>query len=178
MDDAHPDTAFLLRGLAEGFRLTSLDPSTVPPAELENYKSATNEHNFSKVEKQIIAEVRAGRYQVSVEKSKLISALGAVPQKDSADVRIIHDCSRPAGFAVNDYAAPSEKQSFQTLDDALALIKPGYFMAKINLKQAYRSVRVHPAEYDVLGLKWSFSSNSEKSFTYMHDTRLPFGAKL
>ena len=122
MDDAHPDTAFLLRGLAEGFRLTSLDPSTVPPAELENYKSATNEHNFSKVEKQIIAEVRAGRYQVSVEKSKLISALGAVPQKDSADVRIIHDCSRPAGFAVNDYAAPSEKQSFQTLDDGLTTL--------------------------------------------------------
>ena len=48
-------------------------------------------------------------------------------------------------------------------------------MAKVDLRHAYRSVPVHPSNYDALGLKWHFEGDSEIS--YLVDTRLPFGGK-
>lgn len=177
-DDDHPDREFLLHGISEGFRITSGDVQTIPTVEMSNYKSATNELARQKVENQIISELESGHYRISSTKPRVISALGAVPKKDSSEMRIIHDCSQPQGNAVNDFAVQEEKQKYQTLDDALSLIKPGYFMAKIDLKQAYRSVQVHESDHEVLGCKWTFSGNDEGTFTYMFDTRLPFGAKL
>ena len=58
----------------------------------------------------------------------------------------------PPGQGVNSYIE-IEKQKFQTLDDAVKLIKQGYYMAKIDLRHAYRSVPVHPSNYNALGLK-------------------------
>ena len=55
------------------------------------------------------------------------------------------------------------------------LIKQGYYMAKIDLRHAYRSVPVHPSNYNALGLKWRFTG--ETQFTYLVDTRLPFGGR-
>lgn len=48
-------------------------------------------------------------------------------------------------------------------------------MAKIDLKSAYRHVPLHPSNYQATGLKWKF--NNANSFTYLYDTKLPFGAK-
>ena len=89
-------------------------------------------------------------------------------------MRLIHDCSQPPYRAVNDYAT-NPSFSFQTLKDATQLIKPGSFLAKVDLKSAYRSVRIHPSNYEATGLKWQFSGTTQP--TYMYDTRLPFGAK-
>jgi len=97
-----------------------------------------------------------------------------VPKPDSDDLRLIHDCSQPTGAAVNDYIE-IDKAKFQTIDDALDLIKPGYYMAKIDLKSAYRSVHVHPSCYRYLGCKWQFEGHEHP--TYFYDTKLPFGAK-
>lgn len=178
-DDVHPDQEFLLQGISEGFRVTTGNVQSFPTVEMSNYKSATNELARSKVEKQIIFELESGHYQISNVKPHIISALGAVPKKDSSDIRIIHDCSQPRGKAVNDFVKPQVgKQKYQTIDDALRLIKPGYYMAKIDLKHAYRSVRVHVHDHQALGCKWHFSEDDKGLFTYMFDTRLPFGAKL
>ena len=65
---------------------------------------------------------------------------------------------------------------FQTLDDAIKLLQPGYFMAKIDLKSAYRSIPIHSSNYAGTGLKWKFKGNKVK-FTYFVDTRLPFESK-
>ena len=48
-------------------------------------------------------------------------------------------------------------------------------MAKIDLKHAYRSVPIHPANYQATGRKWRFTGHNLDTFFY--DTRLPFGAK-
>ena len=48
-------------------------------------------------------------------------------------------------------------------------------MAKIDLEAAYRSVGIHPDDYESTGIKWRFEGDSNAS--YMYDTRLPFGAK-
>ena len=59
--------------------------------------------------------------------------------------------------------------------DALKLMKQGYYMAKVDLESAYRSVRIHPDNYQATGIKFKFPGN--QSSTYMYDTRLPFGAR-
>ena len=74
-------------------------------------------------------------------KPVIISALGAVPKPDTEEVRLIHDCSQPAAKALNDYAD-------QTLDNAISLLTPGCYMAKIDLRHAYRSVHIDPDNYE------------------------------
>jgi len=47
-------------------------------------------------------------------------------------------------------------------------------MAKIDIHHAYRSVPIHPDNFQATGCKWQFSG--DKHFTYFYDARLPFGA--
>ena len=111
---------------------------------------------------------------VSTQKPTVISALGAIPKPDSTEIRLIHDCSRPHGYALNDYATANSFK-FQSLDEAIGRLRPHYYMAKIDLRHAYRSVPIHPSNYTATGLKWWFAGDSKP--TYFFDTRLPFGAK-
>ena len=143
-------------------------------ASMSNYKSAICSDNFAMVQAQIVEELE-GRYIVSSEKPKIVSALGAIP-KSSGGVRLIHDCSRPSGLAVNDYALLGEKVRFQSVDDAFRLLYPGGYSAKVDLRSAYRSVKLHPSNFASTGLSWNFSGDDEP--TYMFDTRLPFGGSL
>ena len=48
-------------------------------------------------------------------------------------------------------------------------------MEKIDLRHAYRSVHIHPSNYQATGLKWKFSNSNH--FTYFVDTRLPYGGR-
>ena len=122
---------------------------------MENYTSAICPDSKDKVEATILEELEAGNYVPVVSKPSIVSALGAVPKPDSDDIRLIHDCSMPPGRGVNSYISV-EKQSFQSLDDATRLIGKDFYLAKIDLRRAYRSVPVHPANYQALGLKWKF----------------------
>ena len=104
----------------------------------------------------------------------LLSAIGAVPPKNSIKLIIIHDYSRPYGSALNDFAYNSHFK-YSTIQDAVAATKPGNFMAKVDLWSAYRSIRIHPSNYAATGLKYTFSGDRDP--TVLVDTRLPFGAK-
>ncbi len=162
------DRDFLLRGIANGFDI--IDPDAkVTALELNNHASALKESN--KVLTQIKEEVSLGNYQVTDTRPTIVSPLGAVPKPDGS-IRLIHDCSLPAGFAVNDYAIQDEKQKFQTIDSATKILTPGCFMAKIDLKSAYRSVQISPASQKVTGLKWTVGGKT----VYFYDKKLCFGA--
>lgn len=167
------DKDFLLDGITNGFQLL---PASAPlkPAEMNNYSSAVNPLARSRVEATILEEVAAGNYVICPQKPTIVSAIGAVPKPDSLELRLIHDCSMPPGKGVNTYI-DIEKQRFQTIDDAMQVIKHGYYLAKVDLRHAYRSVPVHPANYPALGLKWRFSGDS--FHTFLIDTRLPFGGR-
>ena len=169
------DEIFLLDGIRNGFRIRNSDvePITV---EQDNYNSAINKDVRDRVEKQILDEIREGRYVVTNIKPKIVSALGAIEKPDSNDIRLIHDASRPIGLGLNDYASLGEKQSFQTVGDAEKLIRPTSYFAKVDLKSAYRYVKINKEDFDYTGLKWKFAGHQE--YTYMYDTRLPFGSRL
>ena len=138
-----------------------------------NYKSATNPSTRRLVEQTIQEEIAEGNYKITTTKPTVVSALGAIPKPNSTEIRLIHDCSRPHGQAVNDYIT-TKAFKFQTLDDAIRLLKPRYYMAKIDLKHAYRSVPIHKDNYQATGCKWKFKRDNH--YTYFYDTRLPFGA--
>ena len=168
------DQDFLLDGLSNGFKILPAT-SDITQVECDNYKSATDPAHRGKVEAQLKEEMRKGNYELSRTKPAIVSALGAIPKKGSDDIRLIHDCSRPEGFALNDYAE-AERFSYQTLDDAVKMLQQGSYMAKIDLKSAYRSVPIHPSNHSATGLKWRFDGDSE--YSYLFDKRLPFGARL
>ena len=103
------------------------------------------------------------------QKPKLVSALGAIPKTPgNSAIRIIHDASRPDNTSLNAHAWHNPF-SYQRIQDAVDLIKPGYFLAKLDLASAYRSVKVNPSNYVA-----TFSGDDVP--TYMVDTRLPFGS--
>ena len=89
-------------------------------------------------------------------------------------MRLIHDCSRPVGISLNEYAAMESTQKFQTIDDATSLVQPGYYMAKVDLKCAYRSVKISGESQRFTGLKFALGNQT----IYMRDTKLPFGSRL
>ena len=169
----YPKRDYILEGVKEGFSIVNAGDITGSVYQ-QNYKSATESANRHKVEKQIKVELEHGHYKLSDSKPTIVSALGAIPKKDGDKVRIIHDCSRPVGSALNDFAHSSPFQ-FQKLQDAVDLITPGCYLAKLDLASAYRSVRIHPSNYPATGIAWNFQGSPTE--TFMVDTRLPFGAR-
>ena len=91
---------------------------------MDNYKSATNPVNRPMVEQTIRQEIALGNYVVS---PTIVSVLGAIPKPNSTD------CSHPHGQAVN-YYITTNSFKFQTLYDATTLLRPNYYMAKIELE--------------------------------------------
>jgi hypothetical protein len=126
------------------------------------------------VEQQIRTELDNGRYVVATTHPHLISALGAIPKPNKPEVRLIHDCSRPKGSALNDLAL-GDCFHYQTVQDAVELITPSSYLAKLDLSAAYRSVKTHPSDWLLSGLAWTFTGDTNP--TVMIDKRLMFGAR-
>lgn len=166
------DRDYILNGVQYGFKLYDSDLSHVPEVETNNYSSCFKYFNL--VEQQIQYELMQGNYVISEDKPQIISALGAIP-KSPTKIRLIHDASRPQHMSLNDYILAEADCSCTYMDirEAIKHIKPGSFLAKVDLSNAYRSVAINPANYSSTGLKWTFSGHNKP--TYMFDCRLPFG---
>ena len=167
-----PDRDYLLHGIKYGFNIVndSKQPETI---ECDNYRSCDAARDA--VEAQILEEIREGRYLVTSHKPTIISALGALPKPDGG-IRLIHDASRPSGHAINDYATLESHIAYQSVQDAVKLLSPSSYIGKIDLKSAYRLVSTNPAQHCLAGLKWKFKGHLD--YTYLVDTRLPFGCRL
>ena len=57
-----------------------------------------------------------GNYKVVDHKPVIVSALNAIPKPGTGEICLIHDCSQPAGVALNDYAE-CESFKYQSLED-------------------------------------------------------------
>lgn len=165
-----PDREFILNGITHGFDIVNR-PCNVDNVETPNHQSALAEKDA--VGAQILNEVALGNYVVTDTKPRIVSALGAVPKSDGG-VRIIHDASMPIGSSLNDFAVQDENLKFQTVDDAVSLMTEGCYMAKVDLKAAYRSIPISKSSQQFTGLKWKFGDKN----VFMYDTKLPFGARL
>ena len=166
-----PDAEFILDGIKHGFNI--IDPKVkLIPTEMKNNRSVHD--NFDKVQEQIVKEITEGNYVITDKKPIIVSPLGVI-LKEGGGVRLIHDCSRPVGRAVNDYCVATDKQSFNSVDDAAALVSPGSYMAKVDLKAAYRSVAISASSQKATGLKWITKDGKP---IYLYDRKLCFGSRL
>jgi hypothetical protein len=165
------DKEFVLTGIKEGFSLVDLEVSG-DCTYRRNYRSTLCE-NKQKVEQRLIEEIESGHYVVSPVPMLKTSALGAVP-KGSDDVRVIHDLSRPDG-GLNKFAQGTSV-TYVTIDDAVKFISPSSYLAKLDLKSAYRSIPIHESCYQYTGIQWKFAG--EQNATNLFDCRLPFGAAI
>ncbi len=167
-----PDKEFLLDGLRNGFHIT--EPSAViDQYEVRNHKSSRDPEAQANLEGFIKAEIHKGNYRVVSSKPPVISAIGAVPKPDGGH-RLIHDLSLSPNQSVNSFAPETDKCSYESVDAAVALLKPGFFMAKVDIKSAYRHIPIHPNSQRVTGFRWTFEDGTTR---FLYDAKLPFGAR-
>ena len=129
------------------------------------------------VSSNISKEVNLGRVAGPFASSPLphlqCHPVGVVPKKHSSEWRTIYHLSYPEGDSINDHI-PKDPYALQyvRVDDAIRILKSlgsGSFMAKTDLKSAFRLIPVHPDDWNLLGIYW-------KSQYYV-DLYLPFGLR-
>ena len=100
------------------------------------------------------------------------SGLGLVPKHDGG-WRVIYHLSTPIGLSINDFIDPSTYSlSYCSVDDAYAFVNQlgaGTLLSKIDLKDTFRLIPVHPADWNLLGIHWKQQ--------FFIDTCLPFGLR-
>lgn len=138
--------------IRDGLPLIS-DGAEVVPSAVRNHGSVRL--SLDKVSAVVYEEVAAGRFlEVPRSACTKISPLGVVP-KGSDGIRLISDHSCPRGISVNDGVSASSFK-MMSLRDALDLMRPGCFMAKIDIRSAYRHIEIAPEHrhlhcYEFLG---------------------------
>ncbi|MBF2755157.1 MAG: hypothetical protein ISN29_07865 [Gammaproteobacteria bacterium AqS3] len=168
---AMPDqefSAFLRRGIQSGFRI-GVPPSARLSSCKSNSKSALA--LASKVDDYIEEEVKAGKLVISDEANVQLSSIGFIPKRNRpGKFRMIVDLSSPSGRSVNDAINPAFSSfKYVTVRQVAELLPQGSFLAKLDLKAAYRKVPVHVADQKFLGVSW-------RGKTYC-DKALPFGLR-
>ena len=174
---SYPDqtfAAFLLRGIANGFRIGVPSSFTNTPVH-RNLRSAQEHPEI--IQEYLDREEALGRIQrieVTGADRFQVSPCGVIPKKSRPDKwRLIIDLSSPRGRSVND--AIDEHLSsinYTSIDDTVNFIQVmgrGTLLAKLDLKEAYRAVPVHPADQGLLAVQW-------KGVTFI-DRALPFGLR-
>lgn len=152
-------TKFLIDGFSKGFRIGFVGEST--PRFSSNLQSAQEQPGVlsSKLEKEWSAGRIAGPFASPPFSNFVSSPLGVVPKKNPGEFRIIHHLSYPEGLSVNDFI-PGDKSTvhYASIGNAISLIKSigrGSFLAKTDIKSAFRIIPIHPEDYHLLGMKWN-----------------------
>ena len=172
----HPDTSFvnsLVNALRYGTRIGYQGPQRERVS--RNLVSASQHPEV--ISANLDKEIQLGRVAGPFPSSPLphlqCHPIGVVPKKHSTDWRTICHLSYPEGDSINDYI-PKDPYSLQyvRVDDAIQILQslgPGAFMAKTDLKSAFRLMPIHPDDWNLLGIYWQ--SN------YYVDLYLPFGLR-
>ena len=163
---------YVLFGLEHGFSLGF--QGDVLQSTGRNLKSA--HQNSEAVSKSIAVEVERGHTVGPFPAPPLdafhCSPLGAVVKKDGS-ARLILDLSSPKGSSVNDgIDAETFAVKYCSFDEAVNMVRdigPGAYMAKADIRHAFRLCPVSPEEYHLLGYSWNDA--------FYYDIRLPFGGR-
>ena len=171
----HPDqsfVAFLVRGFSEGFSIGF----NGPPSAGQEHNLLSARQNPAAVSEAIRKELVCGHTVGPFITKPLInfhcSPLGAVPKKDGTH-RIILDLSSPRRLSINEGISPElytvKYSSFDEAANLVAKLGKNSFMAKLDIKHAFRLCPVRPSDWPCLGYFWQNH--------YYFDIRLPFGSR-
>ena len=174
--EGHPHPAYIdyiLQGISEGFRIGFDRRQAI-------HLASSNLHldKPEVVSEYLQREVSLGRMWkiplAILPRGVHISPLGVIPKKNKpGKYRLIVDLSSPQGASVNDgIDADRSSLSYTSLDHLASLVVytgRGCFLVKVDVKEAYRMVPVHPEDQHLLGVQWD-------GFVYI-DKVLPFGLR-
>ena len=162
---------FLVDGFRCGFRVNFVGDRL--PYESPNLKSVLDQPEIARIKlrKECDAGRIVGPFRTPPFANFRTSPLGVIPKKDPSEFRLIHHLSYPKGNSVND-AIPDYYSSvkYASVSDAITAIKAigeGCFLAKTDIKSAFRIIPIHPADYSLLGMKFDN--------LYYFDRCLPMG---
>ena len=164
-------TSFLIEGFKYGFHLFSVGQSR--SYESPNLLSAVQQPQIvdQKLAKELEAHRLAGPFDAPPFPVFRVSPVGIVPKKAPGEYRMIHHLSYPRGKSVNDGISHEHSSvQYANIDQAIKRIKQsglGSYLAKTDIKSAFRILPIHPQEYHLLGIKWKGH--------YYYDKCMPMG---
>lgn len=164
-------THYLIDGFRFGFRVNFVGERLA--YESPNLKSALEQPEVvkAKLGKECDAGRIVGPFTTPPFPNLRTSPLGIVPKKDPSEFCLIHHLSYPNGSSVNDFIPDFYSTvKYASVGDAsksIKLLGRGCFMAKTDVKSAFRIIPIHPADYSLLGMKWEN--------LYYFDRTLPMG---
>lgn len=162
----------LLNGMRSGFRL-GLRSNVRYQSSKRNHPSALTQPQVisSYLQRQVEAGYTIGPLDPKACSGVVVSSLGVVPKSTPGKFRVIVDLSRPPNLSVNDNLHREwTHTSYSSVDDAALLMHAlgtGTLMAKLDIREAYRIIPIHPEERCFLGVLWD-------NKLYI-DCQLPFG---
>ena len=175
---SHPDrdyAEYLICGLRDGFRIGFDYQGHKCRSSRENMRSAVERPEVVReyIEKECIAGRLLGPLDPALFPEVHTSRFGVIPKSDPGGWRLIVDLSAPEGASVNDGISREVcSLSYMTVDDAARVIEAsgwGAYLAKVDIKNAYRIIPVHPEDRALLGMQW-------EGALYV-DAALPFGLR-
>lgn len=103
-----------------------------------------------------------------------VSLTGVIPKKNRPGKwRLIIDLFSPEGGSINDGISREmcslSYLSIDSIVDCILKLGKGALMAKVDIKQAYRNIPVHPKDHYLLGVRWKGELHTDKV--------LPFGLR-
>ena len=166
--------AVLEQGFSQGFSLGFHGPRV--SREADSLKSAQDMPNI--VLRKLNIEIELGRIAGPFSSPPFpnlqCSPIGLVPKQQPGSFRLIHHLSYPSGDSVNDYISKDECKvhyaSFDTAMDLAMSVGPQSWLAKADIKSAFRLLPVAPSDYELLGFKF------QDRFYY--DMCLPMGCRI
>lgn len=174
----HPDQTFakyILDGLEQGFRIGFKYDKAVLKKVSRNMPCP----NPEVVDDYLAEELKLNRIiRLSAEESTgarvHCSPIGIIPKRNKPGKwRLIVDLSSPEGASTNDgvdkEACSLSYTSVDYIAARVASMGQGTELAKMDIRQAYRMIPVHPCDRHLLGMRWR-----EEVFV---DKTLPFGLR-
>jgi len=164
---------YLLQGFSFGFKLDFQGPPL--NHRCSNLKSAVQ--SPAALESKLNKEISAGRVKGPFSEPPLsphfnVSPIGLHPKKTPGEFRLIHHLSFPPGNSVNSFIPQAfSSVHYATIDDAISSILKcgnGCFLAKSDIKSAFRLIPLHPTDHPLLGFSWKDQ--------FYYDCCLPMGA--
>ena len=176
---SHPDhrfIAFIHRGFQFGFRIGFNHHSVTLQSANRNHPSSMQDQSI--ISQHISNEIAIGRMvgPINTQWKQFIhtSPIALIPKPHQVGKwRLITDLSFPANHSIND-GINEELCSLQysSVDNAVSIIQMlghSTLLIKIDLKDAYRMVPIHPVDQPLLGISWQDNIYIDRS--------LPFGLR-
>ena len=171
----HPNPAWvaaLVQGIQQGFRIGLQEHPQCRPR-LTNTPSARDHSEVVDqfVQAQVSQGYMAGPFPAQDCANIITSGIAVIPKKTPGKWRVIVDMSSPQNASVNDYLRRELTHvAYASIEDAAHLMHHlghNCQLAKLDIKEAYRIIPVHPEDRVFQGIRW-------KDAVYV-DCQLPFG---